>query len=206
MYMIIGKTKLYAWWKRSVATSLKKKRFARILSLAKLPEHDRIKVLEIGCGNGKDVVQFLNDPHKYKVVGVDLLDQHIEQDNFSFVKADAAELPFPDKSFDLTISVGLLEHIDDMEKLCAITKEIDRVSKSFVIVVPCVSTLIESHNLGIRWPLRLHKNYTTKNITSPLKLNFYSDHTWTKFPGFQEADVARFYYIAPLIKNTIIYK
>ena len=204
--MIIGKTKIYKWWKNTVAKSLKKKRLDRILRLAKIPTDKKINVLEIGCGNGKDVVQFLNDGDKYEVWGLDILEQQIEQDNFTFIKGDAASLPFEDKSFDLVISVGLLEHIEEIETLCKITKEIDRVSDAFVVVVPCLSTFVESHNMGIRWPMRLHKNYTTKNIKTPLKLNFYSDHTWTKFPGFFDADVERCYYIPPLIKNTIIYK
>ncbi len=205
--MIVGKKRGYALWKSTVATALKRRRVKAMLGLAGADAaRGRLRVLEIGCANGKDVIQFLNDPERYDVVGVDLAPGDIDQDNVTVVLADAEALPFEDDSFDLVISVGVLEHIEPMEKLSRVIREASRVGRAYVHVVPCVSTLIEAHNAGFRWPVRLHRDMVQKRATSPLKLNFFSDHTWTKFEGFAEGDVTRRFYLPPLIRNTYVYK
>lgn len=80
----------------------------------------RQKVLEVGCGRctigqyfareGKDVT--CSDISDHAVA--------VARENFSranlgaaIVKADARHLPFADASFDLTVSVGLLEHLEE---------------------------------------------------------------------------------------------
>lgn len=203
--MILGKTKLYRFWKNCFATTLKRRRMKNILKMAGLPE-TCCSVLEIGCANGKDVVQFLKDKRKYELTGLDLKDDAICQENFRFVKGDAQTLPFADKSFDLVVSVGLLEHIEPVEKLCRVIREIDRVGKSYVCVVPSISSLIEPHCGSVRFPCRLHKNQIDQYQVTPLRINYFSEHTWSKFLGFRECDIKRKFYVFSFIKNTFIYK
>jgi ubiquinone/menaquinone biosynthesis C-methylase UbiE len=168
---------------------------------------EKIKVLEIGCANGKDAIQFLTDCTKYEITGIDLKDSDLKQANFKFVKCDASALPFKDKEFDLVISIGTLEHIEPIEKLSQVIKEIDRVGKSHVNVVPSVSTFIEPHTVSPFWPTSAHRNMVDKYSKDILlKLNFFSDHTWSKFEGFRDADVRRAWYIFPFFVNTVIYK
>lgn len=178
----------------------------QILKMAGLPKKDVCRILEIGCSNGKDVVQFLKDSKKYQVTGVDILDGEICQENFHFVKGDAESLPFQEKSFDLVVSVGLLEHIEPVEKLCKVVQEIDRVGKSYVCVVPSISSLIEPHCGAIRFPCRLHKKMIDQYQDTPLQLNYFSEHTWSKFLGFKDCDIKRKFYCFPFIRNTFIYK
>lgn len=202
------KTPAYRLWKNKVARHLKLRRFRHIMAQSGAhPEGRRLRVLEIGCANGKDVIQFLDDTSKYDVYGVDIQPSAIQADNFTFVQGDAEALPFEDGFFDLVITVGLLEHIEPMEKLSRVAGEIARVGRAYVNIVPSVSTWLEPHAVSIRWPLRLHKEKVERHCQNEiLHLNFLSDHTWSKFEGFRQADIRRFWYLFPFIRNTVIYK
>lgn len=203
--MVIGKLPFYGIWKKSGATALKKRRFDKIMSLINLPNDRPIKILEVGCANGKDFIQFATD-EKYQISAVDINDCKIEQKNVKFCKADASELPFEDKSFDLVVTIGLLEHIEPMEKLCAVIKELDRVGKHQISVVPSISTFVEPHCGKLFFSQRMHKKLFSDQKGVALHLNLFCEHTWTKFEGFFNCNIKKIYYLPPIIKNTIIYK
>lgn len=90
-----------------------------------------LKVLEIGCGLGTDGAQFAKAGADY--TGVDLTEAAIElarkrfelfglQGKFQVV--DAEQLTFPDESFDVVFSHGVLHHTPDIN---ASVREIHRV-------------------------------------------------------------------------------
>ena len=76
----------------------------------------------------------------FDIWAVDINFYEFEQKNVRFQIADAANLPFADQSFDLVVSIGLLEHIEPMEKLCSVIQEFERVGKHQASVVPSIST------------------------------------------------------------------
>jgi ubiquinone/menaquinone biosynthesis C-methylase UbiE len=92
------------------------------------------KVLEIGCSVGTDLSQFaLNGAD---VTGIDLTPKGIELAKKRFELyglkgdlrvADAETLPFPDNTFDVVYSIGVLHHTPDTER--AINQEVFRVLK-----------------------------------------------------------------------------
>lgn len=80
-------------------------------------------VLEIGCGLGTDAVQFARAGARY--TGVDLTPRSVELVTRRFELyglegaarvADAEQLPFPDGSFDLVYSHGVLHHTPDTQR------------------------------------------------------------------------------------------
>lgn len=90
-----------------------------------------LDVLEIGCGLGTDGAQFAQAGAHY--TGIDLTDAavHLARRRFelfdlrgSFRIADAENLDFPDNSFDLVYSHGVLHHTPDTH---AAVREIHRV-------------------------------------------------------------------------------
>jgi len=92
-----------------------------------------LKVLEIGCGLGTDGAQFAKAGADY--TGVDLTDAAIElaRKRFElcglkgrFQVADAENLEFPDESFEVVYSHGVLHHTPDIN---AAVREIHRVLK-----------------------------------------------------------------------------
>ena len=82
----------------------------------------RQKVLEVGCGRCTIGQYFAADGNDVTCSDVSAYAMEIAEKNFSranlrgtMVKADARELPFADGSFDLTVSVGLLEHLEERD-------------------------------------------------------------------------------------------
>ncbi|TSD03977.1 MAG: hypothetical protein Greene071436_208 [Parcubacteria group bacterium Greene0714_36] len=82
-------------------------------------------ILEVGCGRCTIGQYFARDGKEVTCSDINPHAIEIAKENFSraglygvMVKADAAHLPFADGSFDLSISVGLLEHLerDDMRQ------------------------------------------------------------------------------------------
>lgn len=79
----------------------------------------RQKVLEVGCGRCTIGQYFACDGKEVTCSDISEHAIEIAKGNFSranlagsIVKADALHLPFADASFDLTVSVGLLEHLE----------------------------------------------------------------------------------------------
>jgi SAM-dependent methyltransferase len=79
-------------------------------------------VLEVGCGIGTDASRFARASARY--TGVDQSDRalHLARRRFvldgfdaTFIRADATALPFPDCSFDLVYSHGVIHHIADTQ-------------------------------------------------------------------------------------------
>ena len=155
--------RLYPVWKNEWAKKQKRK---RLLRLAERTECDWLldpnagsgtkQILEAAVGNGIDFVQFLKDRNDLQITGVDLDDHKIVQDNYSFIQCDAAAMPFPDDRLDLIVSFGVLEHIQPVEKLCGVVREINRVSKRFGITVPSVGAILGPHTTKLLWQLRGH--------------------------------------------------
>ena len=109
-----------------------------------MSDSENLKILEIGCGRGEDYIEHCKSLSNLELYGIDIFDYSIEQENFTFMKADAKKIDFPDMYFDFVLSFGVLEHIQPIEKLSIIIKEMGRVSKSSIHVVPAVSTKFET--------------------------------------------------------------
>lgn len=104
-----------------------------IHSIAQFSRHHGKKLLEVGVGAGTDHLQWARagaDCH-----GVDLTEAAIEVTRIRFEmygfesklqRLDAEELPFPDNSFDVVYSWGVIHHSEKPE---LIIREIKRVLK-----------------------------------------------------------------------------
>jgi len=81
-------------------------------------------LLDIGTGTG-----FALEMFNCKKIGIDPSAELIKKAKSPVLKAKAEKLPFPDKTFDIVISVTAMHHFDDIEKSL---KEIKRVAKDRV--------------------------------------------------------------------------
>jgi len=78
----------------------------------------KVTTIDVSEGNLKQVESEVPEELKEKII---------------FKKQDAANLPYPDNSFDIVVSYGALHHID-MDKRKDFIKEAARVAKETVII------------------------------------------------------------------------
>lgn len=84
------------------------------------------KIVDIGCQDGH-IFQCFEYRDNVTNVDIDLYDI------WNFVRADAQNLPFKDKEFDIAVLAEILEHVPDPVKAL---KEAARVANKVVITVP----------------------------------------------------------------------
>ena len=91
-----------------------------------------VSILEVGSG-GLGIAPYL----KRTIIGVDSNFSPPFHPRLKKVKGSATKLPFPDASFNVIISVDMLEHLKPKERIKAI-REMLRVGKNRVyLAVPC---------------------------------------------------------------------
>jgi hypothetical protein len=96
------------------------------------PVRDHASVLEVGSG-ALGVTRFWPGP----VTGVDLAFDGARLAHLSQVLGSATDLPFPDASFQVVVSVDMIEHLREEDRFAAI-REMIRVSSGDVLLgVPC---------------------------------------------------------------------
>lgn len=100
------------------------------------------RVLEIGIGQGTDLVSFAQGGAVCH--GVDITDNHLRltEKNFalrglpvSLHRADAVQLPFPDDHFDCVYSMGVLHHIPEIETVLAEIRRVLRPGGTLLVSV-----------------------------------------------------------------------
>jgi len=94
-------------------------------------------VLDVGCAKGFMLYDFVQLIPGIKIAGIDISEYAIAnaiEDMKPFVKvANAKKLPFPDKSFDLVISVNTIHNLP-LEECKQALREIQRVSRKYSFI------------------------------------------------------------------------
>lgn len=113
-------------------------------------------ILDIGCGKGFMLYDFKEIMPNCKIAGVDVSSYAIENATPSvkpFLKiANAEKLPYPDKTFDLVISINSVHNLP-LDRLKESLREIERVSKrNSYITIDAWRNEIERENL-FKWVL-----------------------------------------------------
>lgn len=129
-------------------------------------------VLDIGSGGGVQYAAIKEYAPEISYAGVDITPRHVE---FSrkmfpearFEEADAANLPFKDNEFDVSIIRHLIEH-HPKEKAVKILKEAFRVSKKCVLILFFIP------------PLEIEQDVVVKKKISGFYLNTYSKNWISK--------------------------
>lgn len=134
-------------------------------------EH-QTKILDIGTGNmllGKK----LSQDSKVEFCGIDVLDMNLT--NLPHTIFDGKRIPFPDKSFDTALFVGVLHHIDDQE---AILREAMRVTRNTIIIFED-TYFSETEKLWVK--LRDILGNLPEELTMHFALNFRNEIEWEQF-------------------------
>jgi SAM-dependent methyltransferase len=128
------------WWYRG-----RRKVLDGVLAGLELPAPAR--VLDAGCGSGRNMVELA---HLGDVTGVELSDTSVAlaraRDVGEVVAGSVLEMPFPDDSFDLAVSLDVIEHLDDD---LAAMRELRRTvapGGALLVTVPAYQWLWSGHD------------------------------------------------------------
>jgi len=122
-------------------------------------EVDETHIADVCCGRGRIAVE-IAERGKY-VCGVDLNLSFLKEAKSKipeghFICADAANLPFRGRSFDIAICIQALVHLRDSEKAI---RELARVSKKKVIVDMWLKGIQNTLSGGIISAIRYYAYY-----------------------------------------------
>lgn len=137
-----------------------------------------VRVLDVGCGEGRWLRKFVDWGAQPKnLAGIDVnsgiisLAQQLSAPEINFVAGHADVLPYQDKSFDIILVIGVLQHILDPILQQKIGQELLRVLSEDGMII--------SYNYNKRGRSRVTNTVLTKNIigieTEELK-NFFGDN------------------------------
>ncbi|MEM6378521.1 MAG: class I SAM-dependent methyltransferase, partial [Bacteroidota bacterium] len=142
---------------------------ARFLEMLNEVDFAGRSVLEIGPGPGGNL-SFISGKNPTKLVGADisqdminLATKNLAGKNVELVKTNGTVLPFEDNSFDIVITVTVLQHNTDEEMLRALIKEITRVSKDQVIIFEQTHTSMKGDELCYWRPVPYYQEAFQKN-------------------------------------------
>lgn len=124
------------WWLKGVAVRahphLRVRYYPVLRHLKEIGADGETRVLEVGAGS-LGITRYWHHP----VTGVDIDFKGPQLGYLRQVEASAEQLPFVDDSFDVVISVDMLEHLTPDQRSAAI-REMMRVSAGEVILgIPC---------------------------------------------------------------------
>lgn len=98
-------------------------------------------VLEVGCGVG-DLLLEMSKYNPKELYGVDstpssiaFATEYLKGIEVDLTVANANDLPFPDKSFDVVLVMYEMQHIDDEGLMFDVAEEVARVARHWVILV-----------------------------------------------------------------------
>lgn len=156
--------------------------------VAKLCHDIKFKtVLDVGCGPGWSVLEFLG--RGYKAQGVEpcgyLFGQELRVPaGLGIVKKGSiTEIPFPAESFDLTFSTDVLEHLPEEEVHQAIS-ELVRVSKKHIFVSICSHEAVCFPHLKLHQTVKPQEWWKEQFLQFRLKRKEYggeNEHLYLKF-------------------------
>ena len=136
------------------------------------------RILEIGCGNGRDFLRHVAARRSGELHGVDRSPWTAPVPGVSFCVADARALPFPYGYFDLAVSIGLVDELHSTAERHDAICEMLRVARSYCIVSG------------------LHRGHDAVSADAPLD--------WSQLPELAGSVQRRFHYVPGIVANLVV--
>lgn len=144
-------------------------------------------VLDIGCGNGRNMDGFKEGTNVYGIDNCVEFIQICQDKGKNAIQADMACLPFADNYFNYLISIASFHHLSNRERRIEVLKEIHRVAESGAIMLISV------------WSLK-----QPPKTSQAKKITHYGDNLvkWNKL----SEEFQRYYYIFKVDELTALFK
>lgn len=134
-----------------------------------------LDVLDLGCNVGYGTYAVSRSAKS--IIGIDVSEKVIcdaknryRADNLSFSSFDGTTLPFPDESFDLVISLQVIEHIDDCERYLS---EVSRVLKRHGVFFATTPNATLRLDIGMKPWYEFHvREYHPDELSALIKRHF----------------------------------
>jgi SAM-dependent methyltransferase len=159
------------WWYQG-----RRRVLERAIARLRLPAHAHI--LDAGCGSGRNMVELAR---LGTVTGVELSGTSVqlarERDAGEVVEGSVMDMPFDDANFDLTVSLDVIEHLeDDIGAL----RELRRVTKpggALLVTVPAYQWLWSGHDEINHH----HRRYNRRTLLSAAQSGGWELESFTNF-------------------------
>lgn len=151
--------------------------------LSNIPKQGISKILEVGCSNGR-WLRWFNREYKASVFGLDNNSTGFKNDDIiKFEIGDARKMPFKENSFDLVLSMGLIEHFKKEEKLQILREQTRVLRKGGYLVCQapylgfCLNYLYTKYAYDLRKGTKHFRttNYELKRYFNDLGLRIVFD-------------------------------
>jgi SAM-dependent methyltransferase len=128
------------WWYRG-----RRRVLEETIAAMRLPA--RARILDAGCGSGRNMIEL---SHHGEVTGVELSDasadlaraRHIGE----VVEGSVMEMPFPTDSFDLAVSLDVIEHLQDDRGALHELRRVVVPGGALLVTVPAYQWLWSGHD------------------------------------------------------------
>jgi SAM-dependent methyltransferase len=142
------------WWYRGRRTVIE-----RVLAGMRLPA--RARILDAGCGSGRNMVELARHG---TVTGVELSETSVElaraRNVGEVISGSVLDMPFPADSFDLAVSLDVIEHLeDDLGALREMRRSVTP-GGSLLVTVPAYPWLWSGHDEINHH----HRRYTRRSL------------------------------------------
>jgi ubiquinone/menaquinone biosynthesis C-methylase UbiE len=113
-----------------------------------------LRVLEIGCGRGAFALELAD--RGASVVAADFSPSAVDRarelvgDSCETLVADIQQIPFPDESFDLVVSLETLEHVPDPDRGLAELVRVTKRGGRLIVTTPNYLSLVGLYRVALR--------------------------------------------------------
>ncbi len=142
----------------------------------------KARILDVGCGKGFMLYDFKKQFPNISIHGIDIseyaIENSLEEVKKNLKVGSCDNIPFPDKYFDLVISINTIHNLD--KDGCAQSlKEICRVSKKYKFIIVDAYSNDEEKKRMYAWNLTAKTIMHEKNWINFFKENNYDgDYFW----------------------------
>jgi SAM-dependent methyltransferase len=128
------------WWYQG-----RRRVLERAIAHLGLPAHARI--LDAGCGSGRNMVELA---YHGTVTGIELSNTSVElareRDVGEVLAGSVMDMPFDDASFDLTVSLDVIEHLEDDVGALRELRRVTKAGGALLVTVPAYQWLWSGHD------------------------------------------------------------